>query len=399
MRRAVRWLALLLALSAPVVRAGELEPFRDVREIGTIEKAAREGASLGNVVIHGLDFQRTPILWQRIDVRGAVFLGCKFSGVEESRLVGRGALVFPAFRDLAYDPYRASLYTPAELFTRRGEENGRNLDRRIYDAFAKRGRCGPNVVDALAQSLHDQAIDRALGEYLDVDGPGTPRRNVVAIMGGHSTRRDDPCFRQVALLAWSLARQGYLISTGGGPGMMEAGNLGAYLADYGRADVLSAVAALAKAPEGKSPAYYDRANEVLRKYPKGRDSLAVPTWFWGDEPDNLFGLHIAKYFSNAIREERLLATATAGVVFAPGSAGTTRELFQTAEQNHYGELGYYRPMVLLGKKRYAEDTKIYALLKELAKGREYEKFLAISDDPDELAEFIRSHPPKKAQPQ
>ena len=73
----------------------------------------------------------------------AVFLGCKFGGVDESGLVGRGALVFPAFRDLAYDPYRASLYTPAELFTSRSEGNGRNLDRRIYNDFAKQREVRP----------------------------------------------------------------------------------------------------------------------------------------------------------------------------------------------------------------------------------------------------------------
>ena len=218
---------------------------------------------------------------------------------------------------------------------------------------------------------------------------GTPRRKVVAIMGGHSSRRNDPCFRKVALLACSLARQGYLVSTGGGPGMMEAGNLGAYLADYGKEAVEDAVATLAKAPEGKSPEYYERVEEVLKKYPKGKDSLAIPTWFYGQEPSNLFGLHVAKYFSNAIREETLLSTATCGVVFTPGSAGTTQEVFMTAAQNHYGSFGYYRPMVFLGKKRYAEETKIYGLLKELAKGREYEKFLTISDDPDELVEFIQ----------
>ena len=364
-----------------------------------ILKAAEQGSSLENAVVHGLDFQQTPIMWQKIDVRGAVFLGCKFGSNDESLLVGRGALVFPGFRNLPYDPYRWTLYTPAELFATRGNENGRSLDRQIYDHFVKRGRYGPSVMDALAQRIHDHAIDRALGEYLDMDGTGTPRRKVVAIMGGHSSRRNDPCFRKVALLAWSLARQGYLVSTGGGPGMMEAGNLGAYLADYGKEAVEDAVATLAKAPEGKSPGYYERAEEVLKKYPKGKDSLAIPTWFYGQEPSNLFGLHIAKYFSNAIREETLLSTATCGVVFTPGSAGTTQEVFMTAAQNHYGSFGYYRPMVFLGKRRYAEETKIYGLLKELAKGREYEKFMTISDDPDELVEFIRTHPPQKARQQ
>ena len=279
MCRRIRWFVLLLAFSPLLVHAGEAESLREIREIGVILKAAEQGSSLDNAVVRGLDFQQTPILWQKIDVRGAVFLGCKFGSIDESQLVGRGALVFPGFRNLPYDPYRSTLYTPAELFASRGDENSRSLDQRIYDHFVKRGKHGPSVIEALAQRIHDHAIDRALGEYLDIDGNGMPRRKVVAIMGGHSSRRNDPCFRKVALLAWSLARQGYLVSTGGGPGMMEAGNLGAYLADYGKEAVEDAVTTLARAPEGKSPGYYERVEEVLKKYPKGKDSLAIPTWF------------------------------------------------------------------------------------------------------------------------
>ena len=398
MSRRMRCFVLLLALSPLLAHARESGSLREIREIGVIQKAAEQGSSLTNVVVRGLDFRQTPIAWQKIDVRGTVFLGCRFGSHDESLLVGRGALVFPAFRNLPYDPYRSTLYTPAELFTSCGGENGHNLDWRIYDHFDKRGRQSPNVMDALAQRIHDQAIDRALGEYLDIDGHGMPRRKVVAIMGGHSNRRNDPYFRKVALLTCSLARQGYLVSTGGGPGMMEAGNLGAYLADYGKEAVEDAVATLAKVPDGNDPAYYQRVEEVLKKYPKGKDNLAIPTWFYGQEPSNLFGLHVAKYFSNAIREETLLSTAICGVVFTPGSAGTTEEVFMTAAQNHYGSFGYYSPMVFLGKKRYAEETKIYGLLKDLAKGKEYEKFLTISDDPEELVEFIGTHPPQKALP-
>jgi predicted Rossmann-fold nucleotide-binding protein len=395
MRRRICWFVLILALSPLLSHAGEGESLREIREIGTILKAAEQGSSIENAVVHGLDFQQTPIMWQKIDVSGAVFLGCKFGGNDESMLVRRGALVYPGFHNLPYNPYRSILYTPAELFATRGDNDSRTLDQQIYGHYAKRGRYGPNVMDALAQRIHDHAIDRALAEFLDIDETGTPRRKVVAIMGGHSTRRDDPCYRKVALLACSLARQGYLVSTGGGPGMMEAGNLGAYLADYGKEAVEDAVTTLAMAPDGKSPGYYERVEEVLKKYSKGKDSLAIPTWFYGQEPCNIFGTRIAKYFSNAIREETLLATATCGVVFTPGSAGTTQEVFMTAAQNHYGSFGYYCPMVFLGKKRYAEETKIYDLLKELAKGREYEKFMAISDDPDELVEFIKAHPPQK----
>jgi len=396
MGRRIYWFVLVLALAPLSAHAAEGEKIREIREIGTILKAAQEGTSLHDAVVHDLDFRQTPITWQKIDVTGTVFLGCKFGGREASLLIERGALVFPGFSHLPYDPYRLTLYTPTELFAHGIDGNDRSVDRQIYDHFVTRGRCGPSVVEALAERIHDLAIDRALAEYLNIDESGTPRRKVVGIMGGHSTRRNDPDFRKVALLACSLARQGYLVSTGGGPGMMEAGNLGAYLADYGKEAVDEAVMTLAKASEEKSPEYYERVDEVFKKYPKGKDNLAIPTWFYGQEPSNLFGLHVAKYFSNAIREDMLLSTATCGVVFTPGSAGTTEEVFMAAAQNHYGTAGYYSPMVFLGKKHYTEETKIYGLLTELAKGREYEKFLTISDDPDELVEFIEAHPPQKA---
>ena len=115
MSRRVCWFVLLLAFSPRLAHAAEAESLREIRDIGTIQKAAQLGSSLENAVVHGLDFQQTPIIWQKIDVRGAVFLGCKFGSYDESVLVGRGALVFPGFRNLPYDPYRSALYTPAEI--------------------------------------------------------------------------------------------------------------------------------------------------------------------------------------------------------------------------------------------------------------------------------------------
>jgi predicted Rossmann-fold nucleotide-binding protein len=48
-------------------------------------------------------------------------------------------------------------------------------------------------------------------------------------MGGHATTRSSPEYRNIVHLARLLARSGFLVMTGGGPGAMEAANLGAYL--------------------------------------------------------------------------------------------------------------------------------------------------------------------------
>lgn len=47
-------------------------------------------------------------------------------------------------------------------------------------------------------------------------------------------------------------------------------------------------------------------------------SLSIPTWFYGHEPTNVFATEIAKYFSNALREDTLLHRCGGGVVFLPG---------------------------------------------------------------------------------
>ncbi len=341
---------------------------------------------------------RSRIHWFVLTLAPLLLLeGCKFGGNDESLLAGRRAVVFPAFRDLPYDPYRSTLYTPAELFGTSGIDKTRSVDQQIYEHYVKSGKCGAGPMESLAQRIHDHAIDQSLAAYLDADETGRPRRKMVVILGGHNNKRNDPWFRKVALLACSLTTQGYLVSTGGGPGLMEAGNLGAYLADYGPEAVEDAVATLAKAPDEKAPEFLERAEEVLKKYPKGKDSLAIPTWYYGHEPSNLFALHIAKYFSNAIREDVLVSSAISGAVFTPGSAGTNMEVFMVAAQNHYGLLGYIRPMVFLGKQGYVEESKLYGLVEGLAKGKTYDKLLTISDDPDELVEFIRTHPPQKAE--
>ncbi len=277
-------------------------------------------------------------------------------------------------------------------------EKDESLDRRIFDHIAQAGQDQgrqPNIREALSQRIHDYSIDEALANFLLERSPedGSPGRTV-GIMGGHATNRDDPFYRKTAELAWLLTRAGYLVVTGGGPGAMEAANLGAYLSRWDRESIDEAVGLLEQAPAPGTPSYLAKAQAVVAKFPDGAVSLGVPTWFYGYEPTNLFGTHVAKYFANSIREAGLLAIATSGVVFTPGSAGTRQEIFMDATQNHYAVFEWCSPMVFLGKQSYTADAPVFQLLQATANDN-YRDLLLVSDDPREIVGFIKSHPPRK----
>jgi predicted Rossmann-fold nucleotide-binding protein len=130
------------------------------------------------------------------------------------------------------------------------------------------------------------------------------------------------------------------------------------------------------------------------KAPKDFRNLALPTWFYGWEPSNLFADGIAKYFSNSLREDGLLAICAGGVVYAPGSLGTTQEVFMDAAQNHYVSFGYASPMAFLGVERYERKTSHYRLLRELSAGKPWGEMLSLSDEPAEIVAFLKSHRPR-----
>ena len=285
------------------------------------------------------------------------------------------------------------MYTREELLEGWTKEEDRSVDKEIYDHFVKHGKKDPDIVEALAERLHDHAIDDGLTDLLEGRIEKDGRKRVVAVMGGHGTGRDDESFKKVAHLTRRLTKEGYFIASGGGPGIMEAANLGAYLADLSEGELDAVLKVLEVAPKYDGDGYIEAAQKVIDRYPTGHSSLAVPTWFYGHEPTNMFSTYVAKYFSNSIREDGLLAIARHGIVFAPGSGGTTQEIFQDACQNHYATFEEISPMVFLGTKRYTEDTMLWECLKNLAEGRDYERYLHLSDEVDEIVEFIKANPP------
>jgi SLOG cluster4 family len=290
---------------------------------------------------------------------------------------------------------RHGLYTADELMQGYAPADPEgSLDRRIARYFAAvGGRNPPSAAEAIAQRLHDFGIDRALTAWLDGQGGTAPK--VVGVMGSHSTPRDDPQYALVAGLGWQLARAGFLVATGGGLGLMEAANLGAYLSKYAAGILDRALAVLKQAPAFESdPArYIEATRQVLADLPNGADSLGVPTWVYPDEPVNLFSSHIAKYFSNSMREEGLLAIGTHGVVIASDTPGTVREVFQAAEQNSYWVGDRRSPMVVLAP----HGSSSFELLAMYARRDGYAHLVRSFADPSNAVDFIVRTPPETRQ--
>lgn len=365
------------------------------REIDSLNSLVRSGGQLNCSVVQGLDLRRADLDWDTIEIEGTVFLGCTFpDDISVSELCDRGATVFPRINDIPYDTYRNRLYSIEELSDGWTTAEDNSLDKRIYDHFIATGKTHPSILESLARRLHDHAMDDALADLLEGRLEQDGRKKVVGIMGGHATSRRDAAYAEVVRVAWHLTRRGYFIASGGGPGIMEAANLGAWLAGEPVEVIDEVLGMLSEAPIYTDLGYVEAARAVLAKYPNGHSSVAVPTWFYGHEPSNLFSRYIAKYFANSIREDGLLAISTHGVIFAPGSAGTTQEIFMDAAQNHYASLGSISPMVFLGRERYESQTQLWPIIQDLAKGREYAEMLMLTDFATEAADFIESHPPR-----
>ena len=366
--------------------AGPCNPLRsDCAEIGTLaafDQLIADGRTNDPIVVQGLDLRDRTKQIVGNDWARAVFLGSPLAAEAEAHISGTGATIFPAFENLPYNPYRGSLYTPAEL-------RHDDLDGQIYHHQAKwRENPPPPILEALAQRIHDHAVDDALDGYL------AGYDKVVAIMGGHNLHRDDATYRTVAVVARELSRTGHLVVTGGGPGAMEAGNLGAWLAPQDDSALDEAIDMLSAAVDFATDEYRDIGLAVAEKFPNGAASLAIPTWFYGHEPTNDFATDVAKYFSNSIREDGLLAIATHGVVYTPGAAGTVQEVFMDATQNHYAVFGIVSPMVFVDSAYWADDRLAAPLLlRQLAGDRPYADMIAVLDEPGDVVDFITSHPP------
>ena len=309
--------------------------------------------------------------------------------------------------------FRGILYSPQELLGEFDENDrdsfSRTLDFRVFREFVKTGRLAQSTyTDTIVQSLHDNSISYAMRSLL-IDKP------VAAIMGGHRTPRGCDAYRNVVIMARELTRHNILMSSGGGPGAMEATHLGASLAQHDDATMEWALAELATVPElphGSDLVALDGAINtrmlhalhawqvpafaVARRLDPAATipSLAIPTWHYGHEPPTPLASHIAKYFQNSLREDGLLAVAKQGVIYTEGRAGTLQEVFQDAAQNYYKSFDWFSPMVFFGEEHWLTEMPVVPLLKRLFK-EEFDRHVLVTDDPLAAVAFIESFQPPR----
>jgi len=334
-----------------------------------------EGRPLTGLRLQDLDLGPVePQLLGRADVSGLVVLGGRLSRTLVTHLQSHGAVVFARNDTAPVDVFRAHLYTGPELYAGLSGPGGyaETVDSRAY-AWSRDARLARDAYATLLRAIHDDSMSDALSEW--VEG-----RRVVGVMGGHAADRGTAGYAASAHLGRDLAAAGFLVATGGGPGAMEAANLGA-VAPSGEA-LAAALVTLARVPSFRPDvgAWARVAFEVLASFEMlaslgpagtpGPRSLGIPTWFYGHEPPNVFAEGIAKYFSNAVREDGLLTRCNAGVVVLPGAAGTVQEIFQLATRLYYApEEAVLPPVVLVGRKHWTSVLPTAPLLEALGAGR------------------------------
>jgi predicted Rossmann-fold nucleotide-binding protein len=356
---------------------------REIESLAEFDEVLARGGGLAHYRVQAVDLTDRTDALLTAEAAGAVFLGCPMDDAAATAVRAAGALVFPPVPGLPFDPYRAFLYSPDELYASLAKGYEATPDALAY-AWFQRTRADGDIFASMLRAVHDDAVSDAVDELL-------VGAEVVGVMGGHAMARGTEAYAGAARLGRELARAGFTVATGGGPGAMEAANLGAYAAPFDDSMLDEALPLLAAAPSFTPSigAWAGAAFAVRERWPDGGPSVGIPTWFYGHEPPNAFAAHIAKYFANATREDGLLARCNAGVVFLPGAAGTVQEIFDNATPNYYESRGEPTPMVLVDQAHWTERLPAWPLLRALAGGRSMGSRIALVDRIEEAPAALK----------
>jgi uncharacterized protein (TIGR00730 family) len=208
------------------------------------------------------------------------------------------------------------------------------------------------VVDALSID-ESWRIFRIMAEFVEGIESLSEIKNAVTIFGSARAKRGDPYYRKAEYLARRLAEEGFSVITGGGPGIMEAGNKGA--AEAG----------------GKSVGL----------------NIHLP---YEQKPNSFANISLEyKYFF--IRKVMFVKYALAYVVL-PGGFGTLDELFEALTLIQTRRIKSF-PVVLMGGDywRGMMDWLKDTVLREGNIEQKDLDFIQIIDEPDEVVKYIKKY--------
>ncbi len=177
----------------------------------------------------------------------------------------------------------------------------------------------------------------------------------VSIFGGTQIKEDNIYYKQAESLSYNIVKKlGYAVLTGGGPGIMEAANKGAFEA--------------------------------------GGNSLGIEIELDPPQPENPYHTD-SIYFHHFFSRKTALAFAAETYIFFPGGFGTLDEFFEIVTLLQTGKIEMV-PIVLFGSDYW---NKLAEFMREELMSRgvigEYELSLfKITDDEDEVLEIIKHAP-------
>ena len=199
-------------------------------------------------------------------------------------------------------------------------------------------------------------VEAAVGMFLELRR-GFERLNIpgpcVTVFGSARIPEGDPAYQKAQAMGAALAKAGFAVMTGGGPGLMEAANRGA------KSEGGYSVGCNIRLPSEQEP------NSYLDDF-----------------------VEFEHFF---IRKLMLIKYSSAFVIL-PGGYGTLDEAFEVATLIQTGKLERF-PIVVM-------DRDFYGPFEDLLRGRMSESRLIdeerldivlLTDDPDAGVEWIKSH--------
>jgi uncharacterized protein (TIGR00730 family) len=205
------------------------------------------------------------------------------------------------------------------------------------------------TIEELAHHADPWRVLRILSEFVEGFDALNDVGPAITVFGSARTKPDDPYYEYGRTLGAALARRGFAVITGGGPGIMEAVNRGCH-----EAGGLSVGCNIELPSEQELNPYVDLGVEF-------------------------------RYFF--VRKNMFVKYAQGFVIF-PGGLGTLDELFESLTLAQTGKIEHF-PIVLFGSKYWKGllDWMRAVVLAHGAMSEDDFDLVSITDDPEEAAEI------------